>query len=195
MVSLILLLHDMTPGVCIVPPKFWKLFLLQSSLTPLGAKITLVGVDMMTSKRLITAGVVRPWRPTRLGQASREARTVRPSLCPGGVEHLAREAKGNARIKHKAGNWFILTDCSNAFSTLSRTVVLAEVGHRQRVPALAPFGIIPGSATTRDSLMMMHYYSGWTRVRTGRSPAPERQRKGAGLYMGPAVCCLSLRPG
>ena len=42
-----------------------------------------------------------------------------------------------ARVHHEAKNWLILTHCSNAFNTVKRTAMLAEVA--TCVQALTPF--------------------------------------------------------
>ena len=69
-----------------------------------------------------------------------------------------------ARTLHETGSWLVLTDCSNAFNTVRRTVVLAEVANC--VTALMPlvakcYGIRPADAFFRR-----------TPGRPGRSPAP-----------------------
>ena len=51
---------------------------------------------------------------------------------PSGVEHVCLRA----RKLHEAGNWLVLTDCSNAVNTVRRVAVLAKVANC--VPALTP---------------------------------------------------------
>ena len=51
---------------------------------------------------------------------------------PGGAEHVSLRA----RTLHETGRWLVITDCSNAFNTVRRKAVLAEVVNR--VPALMP---------------------------------------------------------
>ena len=111
------------------PPEFWQPFL-QSNLTALGEKCRPVCVGM-TWRRLIAAGTMRQWRP-RLKEANHEARQFGVGV-RGGVEQVALRA----RVHHEAKNWLILNDCSNAFSTLKRTAMLAEAA--TCVPALTPF--------------------------------------------------------
>ena len=111
------------------PPEFWQLFL-QSSLTALGEKCRLVCVGI-TWRRLITAGAMRQWRP-RLEEVNREVRQFGIAV-PGGVEHVGLKT----RKLRESGNWFVITDCSNAFNTVKRTSVLAVVA--KCVPALTPF--------------------------------------------------------
>ena len=60
-------------------------------------------------------------------------REVRQFGVAGGVEHVGLRA----RTLHEAGNWLVITDCSNALNTVKRTAVLAEVANC--VPALTPF--------------------------------------------------------
>lgn len=49
------------------------------------------------------------------------------------MEKVALRAQG----RHETKNWLILTDCSNAFSTVKRTALLAEAA--TCVPALTSF--------------------------------------------------------
>ena len=85
----------------------------------------------MTWRRLLTAGTIRQWRP-RLEETNREARQFEVGV-RGGVEQVALRA----RVHHEAKNWLILTDCSNAFNTVKRTAVFAEVA--TCASALIPF--------------------------------------------------------
>ena len=82
----------------------------------------------MTWRRLITAGAMRQQRP-RLREVKREARQFGVAV-PGGVEHVGPRA----RTLLETGNWLLITDCSNAFNTMKRMAVLAEVSNC--VPAL-----------------------------------------------------------
>ena len=113
------------------PVEFWQLFL-QSSLTAVGEKCRPVCVGM-TWRRLITARAtsMRQWRP-RLEQVNREVRQFGVAVL-GGVEHVGLRA----RMLHETGTWLVLTDCSNAFDTVKRKVVLAEAANC--VQALTPF--------------------------------------------------------
>ena len=111
------------------PPEFWQLFL-QSNLTALGEKCRPVCMGM-TWRRLTAAGTMRQWRP-RLEDANREARQFGVGV-RGGVEQVALRA----RVHDEAKNWLILTECSNAFNTVKRTVLLSEAA--TCVPALTLF--------------------------------------------------------
>ena len=71
------------------PPEFWQTFR-QSSLTALGQKCRPVCVGM-TWRRIITAGVMRQWRP-RLEEVNREVRQFGVAV-PGGVEHVGLRAR------------------------------------------------------------------------------------------------------
>ena len=51
---------------------------------------------------------------------------------PCGVGHVNLGAK----TLHEAGNWLVLTDCSNAVNTVRKVAVLAKVANC--VPALTP---------------------------------------------------------
>ena len=110
------------------PSELWQLFL-QSSLNALGEKCRPVCVGM-TRRRLIIAGATRQWR-SRLKEVNRQVRQFGVAA-PGGVEHVGLRA----RMLHETGNWLVITDCSNAFSTVKRMAVLAEVANC--VPALTP---------------------------------------------------------
>ena len=85
----------------------------------------------MMWRRLIAAGTMRLWRP-RLEEANHEARQFGVGV-RGGAEPVAL----CARVHHEEKNWRILTECSNAFNTVKRTAMLAEVA--TCVPALTPF--------------------------------------------------------
>ena len=111
------------------PPEFGQLFL-QSNLTALGGKCRPVCVGM-TWRRLFAAGTTRQWRP-RLEEINREARQFGVGV-RGGAEQVALRA----RVHHEARNLLILSDCSNAFNTVKRAVVLAEAA--TCVPALTLF--------------------------------------------------------
>ena len=57
-----------------------------------------------------------------------------------------------ARKLYETGNWFVVTDCSNALNTVGRTAVLAEVTNC--VPALTPlvskcYGTRPAAVFSR----------------------------------------------
>ena len=97
---------------------------------------------------------------------------------PGGVEYVGLRA----RTLHETGNWLVITDCSNAFNTVKRTAVLAEVANC--VPALTP------SATgTRLADVFFRMDSGETIT----FPCSSGVQQGA--PMRPAMFCLALRPG
>ena len=74
---------------------------------------------------------MRPWRP-RVEEFNREVRQFGVAV-PGGAEHVGLRA----RTLHETGNWLVIADSSNAFNTVKRTEVLAEVANC--VPALTPF--------------------------------------------------------
>ena len=86
---------------------------------------------------------------------------------------------------HETGNWLVITDCSNAFNTVNRTAVLAEVANC--VPALTPFVAKCYGARPADVFFRMD--SGETRTITCSSGVQQ------GDPMGPAMFCLALRPG
>ena len=71
------------------------------------------------------------WCP-RLEEVNREARQFGVGV-RGGVKQVALRA----RAHHESKNWITLTDCSNVFSAVKRTAVLAEAA--TYVPALTPF--------------------------------------------------------
>ena len=71
---------------------------------------------------------------------------------PGGVGHVSLRA----RTLHETGNWLVLTDCSNAFNTVTRTAVLAEVANC--VPAPTP--VVPKCYGTRPSDVFFRTNSG-----------------------------------
>ena len=138
------------------PPEFWQIFL-QSNFTALGEKCRPVYVGM-TWRRLIAAGTMRQWRP-RLEEASREARQFGVGV-RGGVEQVALRA----RIHYEAKSWLILTDCSNAFNTVKRNAMLAEVA--TCVPALTPF------VAKCHGEMSAPVFFRWNREKGGRLTAP-----------------------
>ena len=82
----------------------------------------------MTWGRLITAGAMRQWW-SRLEEINREVRQLGFAV-PAAVQHVGLRAQ----TLHKTGNWLLITDCSNAFNTMKRMAVLAEVSNC--VPAL-----------------------------------------------------------
>lgn len=65
--------------------------------------------------------VIRQWRP-RLEEVNREVRHFGITV-PAGVEHVGL----GARTQHDTDNWLVITDCSNAFNTVKRMRLLAEV--------------------------------------------------------------------
>ena len=158
------------------PPEVRQLFL-RSSLTALGEKYRPVCVGI-TWRTIITAGAMRQWRP-RLwvnGEVKQFGVAV-----PGGVEHL----RLRARTLHETSNWLVITDCSNAFNTVKRTAVLAEVDNC--VPALTP--VVAKCYGTRPSDVFFRMHSGETRTIPCSSGVQQ------GDPMGPAIFCLALRPG
>ena len=159
------------------PPEFWQLFS-QSSLIVVGGKSRPVCVGM-TWRRLITAGVMRQWRP-RLEGVNREVRQFGVAV-PGEVEHVGLRA----RILHESGNWFILTDCSNYFNAVKRAAALEEVANC--VPALTP--LVDKWYGTRPSDVVFRMDSGETRTVACSNGVQQ------GDPMGPAMFCLALRPG
>ena len=68
-----------------------------------------------------------------------------------------------ARTLHETGNWFVLTDCSNAPNTVKTMAMLAEAANC--VPAFTPFAAkcYPGMA--QDPMTCSF---GWTLGRSGR---------------------------
>ena len=66
-------------------------------------------------------------------EVNREVRQFGVAV-PGEAEHVSLRA----RTLHEAGNWLVTPDCSNAFNTVRKTVVLAEGANC--VPALTPLG-------------------------------------------------------
>ena len=90
-----------------------------------------------------------------------------------------------ARTLHETGNWFVLTDCSNAFNTVKRTVVLAEAANC--VPALTPF--MAKCYGTRPADVFFRMDSGETRTIACSSGVQQ------GDPMEPAMFWLALRPG
>lgn len=70
---------------------------------------------------------------------------------PEGIEHMGLRA----RAVHKTGNWSILTELFNAFNTLHRTAVLAEMATYLPVPT--PFVVSCHGEKPADD------YFGWIR--------------------------------
>lgn len=108
----------------------------------------------MTWRRLIAAGVVREWKP-KLEEVFREADQFGVAVV-GGVEKVAM----HAQLAYQTGYWMIQTDCSNAFNTAKRTVIMAQaakntpdlVGYIARyydeVPAKAMYEMDSGESRT-----------------------------------------------
>ncbi|CAN0588491.1 unnamed protein product, partial [Laminaria digitata] len=96
---------------------------------------------------------------------------------PGGVEHVGLRPK----TLHETGNWLVLTDCSNAFNTVKRTVVLEEVANC--VPALTP--LVSKCYATSPADVFFRMDSGETRTIACSSGAQQ------GDPMGPAMFCLA----
>ena len=90
-----------------------------------------------------------------------------------------------ARTLHAAGNWLVITDCSNAFNTVKRRAVLAEVANC--VPAFTPSVIKCSGA--RPSGVFLRMDSGETRTIACSSGVQQ------GGPTGPSMLCLALRPG
>ena len=100
----------------------------------------------------------------------------------GGVEQVTLRA----RVHREETNWLILTDCSNAFNTVKRTAVLAEVA--TCAPALTPF---VQSVTGRD---LLQGSSRWNREKGARSIASVGGRYNKGMPWGRRCsACLSCR--
>ncbi|CAM9601111.1 unnamed protein product, partial [Laminaria digitata] len=133
----------------------------------------------MTWRLLITEGAMRQWRPG-LEEVNREVRQFGVAV-PGGVEHVGLRA----RTLHETGNWVVLTDCSNAFNTVKRTAVLEVVANC--VPALTP--LVSKCNGTRQADVFSRMDSGETRTIAFSCGVQQ------GDPMGPAMFCLSLRPG
>ena len=100
---------------------------------------------------------------------------------PGGVEHI----RLRARTQPETANWLVLTDCCNAFNTVSRTAVLAEVANC--MPALTP--LVAKCYGSRPADVFFRMDSGETRTITCSSGVQQRDP------MEPAMFCLALRPG
>ncbi|CAM9638177.1 unnamed protein product, partial [Laminaria digitata] len=79
----------------------------------------------------------------------------------------------------------VLTDCSNVFNTIKRTVVLEEVANC--VPALTP--LVAKCYGTRPADVFFRVASGETRTIACSSGVQH------GNAMRPALICLALRPG
>ena len=73
---------------------------------------------------------------------------------PGGVEHVNLRD----RTLHAPGNWLVLADCSNAFNTVRRTAMLAEVANC--VPAITP--LVAKCYDTRPANVFFRIDSGET---------------------------------
>ena len=131
-------------------------------LTALGKKCCPVCIGM-TWRRLISAGTMRQWRP-RLEEANREARTFGVGV-RGGVELVALRA----RVHHDTKNRLILTDYSNAFNTVKRTAMLAEV-------ATCVSALTPWQNVTARCLRLCSFR--WNREKGGRSSGPTGYSKG-----------------
>lgn len=98
-------------GPDIFPPEFWRLYL-QFILTALVVYGRLVCV-VVAWRRLITAGVLRQWRP-QLEEVNHDVRECRVMI-PGGVEQVELRAQ----TLHGTGNYLVLIDCFNAFNTVT----------------------------------------------------------------------------
>ena len=132
----------------------------------------------MTKRYLLAAGSMRRWRP-RLEEINREARQFGVGV-RGGAEQVALRA----RVHHEARNLLILSDCSNAFNTVKRAVVLAEAA--TCVPALTPF--IAKCYRERPDHVLFQMDSGERRKIECSSGVQQ------GDAMGPALFCMPLLP-
>ena len=90
-----------------------------------------------------------------------------------------------ARMLYETGNWFVLTDYSNAFNTVKRAALLDEVA--KCVPALTP--LVAKCYGTRPADVFFRMDSGETTTIACSSLIQ------LGDPMGPAMFCLALRPG
>ena len=97
---------------------------------------------------------MRQWR-RRLKEVNREVSQFGVAV-PGGVEHI----RLRARTQPETANWLVLTDCCNAFNTVSRTAVLAEVANC--MPALTP--LVAKCYGTRPADVFLRIESGATRA-------------------------------
>ena len=131
----------------------------------------------MTWRCLLTVGTMRQWR-SRL-EINREARQFGVGV-QGGVEQVAL----CARVHHEAKNWLILTDCSNAFTIVKRTEVLAEAATCEL--ALTPF--VAKCYVERSATVFFQMDSGERRKIDGSSGVQQ------GDAMGPALFCMPLLP-
>ena len=95
---------------------------------------------------------------------------------PVGVEHVGLRA----RTLHETGNLPVITDCPNAFNTVTMTVVLAEVVNC--ASAFMPF--VAKCYDTRPADVFCRVDSGETRMIPCSSSVQE------GDPMGPALFCL-----
>lgn len=69
---------------------------------------------------LLAARTMRPWRP-RLEKTNRGARQFEI-----GVRGWVEQVVQSVRVHDEAKTWLILTNCSNAFSTVKQTAAIAE---------------------------------------------------------------------
>ena len=88
------------------------------------------------------------------------------------------------RVHHEAKNWLVFTDCSNAFNTVKRTAVLAEVAIC--APALTSFAA--KCYGERSAPVFFQMESGERRKIECSSGAQQ------GDTMGPALFCIPLLP-
>lgn len=90
------------------------------------------------------------------------------------------------RLLHKTGNWFVITDCSNDFNVVKRTVVLAEVTYC--MPVLTP--LVAKCYGLRPADLFCFMDSGETREVACSSGV---QKEGGPIER--ETSCLALRPG
>ena len=100
---------------------------------------------------------------------------------PGGVEYVGLRA----RTLHATGNWLGIAYCSNAFSTVKTSAVLAEVEKCE--PAL--MASVGKSYGTRPAVVFFRMDSEEPRT------IPCSSGDEPGDPMGPAMFCFALRPG
>ena len=127
----------------------------------------------------IAAGTMGEWRP-RMEELSLEARQCRVGVS-GGVEHVALLA----RIHHKARNWIIQTDVSNAFNSVLRKPMLEQVA--ACTPALT--GFVAKYYGGRPASLFFQMDSG----ETTKLECSRRVQQGDATSIGPARFCLPLR--
>lgn len=141
----------------------------------------------MACMRIITTRTIRQSRPP-LEEVNRGVGQFGIDV-PGEVQHVEL----GARAIPKSGNWPILTNCSNAFNTASKTVVLAEVAY------------LRASAHAGGGLLTCQCSSRWWPSSTGRDPpmssvdseehrAIFRKNTARRPCVGPTISCLPLRP-